>query len=136
MARKGKENLVSLADRTTEEVRTIAAKGGKRSGEARRAKRDLKECLKLLLEAEREIDGVTASGAEHMATIAFTKALDGDVKWWEIVRDTAGQKPASKAEVDVGADTIDAINSASMTMAEKAAYIKALADEVKADGLK
>lgn len=133
MARKGKDNLVSLADRTTEEVRTIAAKGGKRSGEARRAKRDLKECLKLLLEAEREIDGVTASGAEHMATIAFTKALDGDAKWWEIVRDTAGQKPASKAEVDVGADTIDAINASSISMSEKLALIKAANLDLKGE---
>lgn len=44
------ENLVSLADRTTEEKRAIAIKGGKASGEARRQKATMRETLRLMLE--------------------------------------------------------------------------------------
>lgn len=44
-----KENLVSLADRTTEEKRKIAIQGGIASGEARRQKKSLREKAKLLM---------------------------------------------------------------------------------------
>lgn len=43
------ENLVSLADRTTEEQRAIASQGGKASVEARRRKKSLREKAKLLM---------------------------------------------------------------------------------------
>ena len=43
------ENLVSLADRTTEEKRQIAIQGGLASGEARRQKKSLREKAKLLM---------------------------------------------------------------------------------------
>ena len=44
------DNLVSLADRTTEEVREIARKGGIASGEARREKATMKKTLEMLLD--------------------------------------------------------------------------------------
>ena len=43
-------NLVSLADRTTEEKREIARKGGIASGEARREKATMKRTLEKLLD--------------------------------------------------------------------------------------
>jgi hypothetical protein len=43
------ENLVSLADRTTEEQRAIAVQGGIASGQARKKKKSLREKAKLLL---------------------------------------------------------------------------------------
>ena len=46
---KGHENLVSLKNRTTEEQREIAVKGGVASGVARREKAQLKSAVKLLL---------------------------------------------------------------------------------------
>lgn len=50
------ENLVSLADRTTEERREIATKAGVASGKARREKRDRKQIASELLD-------LTVSGA-------------------------------------------------------------------------
>ena len=44
------ENLVSLADRTTEEKREIAIKGGIASGKARREKATMKKTLEMLLD--------------------------------------------------------------------------------------
>jgi hypothetical protein len=47
--------------------------------------------------------GNKASGAEALASTLFKKALAGDLKAFELVRDTAGQKPVERvmlAEVD------------------------------------
>ena len=80
-----------------------ASKGGKKSAETRRKKRDLKMCLNILMEQELsdEENGNTMSGAE---------ALDGNPKFWEIVRDTAGQKPVEKVMVaEVEQSTLDDI---------------------------
>lgn len=46
---KGHENLIPMSERTSEEVRKIGAKGGKKSGEARRRKRTTKELLEMIL---------------------------------------------------------------------------------------
>ena len=110
------KNLVSLADRTTEEKREIAQKGGKASGEARRNKKLLRDCIDYLLEREDKTvqheDGTPMSGAEQLAYNLFVKALaETDTakaaKAFEVLRDTAGQKPVDKVQmenkVDVGA---------------------------------
>lgn len=80
------------------------SKGGKRSGEVRAARRDLRKALEALLDKEFEgKDGVTLSGAEAIALKQMEKALKGDTKAFEVVRDTAGQKPIEKvmlAEVE------------------------------------
>ncbi len=89
---------------TAEKQRKIASMGGKRSGEVRAAKRDLRKALEALLEKEfKGKDGITLSGAEAIALKQMEKALKGDTKAFEVVRDTAGQKPVEKvmiAEVD------------------------------------
>ena len=85
------ENLVSLADRTTEEQRAIASAGGKASGEARRKRKTLKEELLLML-AEGE--------TQKSVTLALIeKAMSGDTKAFEIIRDTIGEKPVDKVMI-------------------------------------
>ena len=87
----GKENLVSLADRTTEEQRAIASAGGKASGEARRKRKTLKEELLLML-----ADGDT----QQSVTLALIeKAMGGDTKAFEVIRDTIGEKPVDKVMI-------------------------------------
>lgn len=82
----------------------IGRKGGKASGEAKRRKKLLKECLDELLEKDWENrQGEKHSGSEAISIALFKKALAGDIKAYEVVRDTAGQKPVDKimmAEVD------------------------------------
>lgn len=76
-----------------------AKKGGIASGAARRRKKMLRECLEELLEREiKDTNGATLTGAEAMAVKVFKQALKGDLKAFEIVRDTAGQKPVDKVE--------------------------------------
>lgn len=77
-----------------------ASKGGKASAEARRHKRDLRKAFEMLLEKEfADKSGKLISGAEALAAKQFEKALKGDSKAFEVVRDTAGQKPVEKLEV-------------------------------------
>ena len=88
-------------------------KGGKASGVAKRKKKLLKECLDELLEKEWENrQGEKHSGSEAISIALFKKALAGDIKAYEVVRDTAGQKPVDKimmAEVDQ--NTIDEVEA-------------------------
>ena len=81
---------------TADELR----KGGQKSGEARRAKKSLREAMQVLMDADLTgKDGKTMTGTEAMAAKAFQAALKGDWKAWELVRDTAGQKPVDKIMV-------------------------------------
>ncbi len=107
------DNLKSLADRTTEEKREIGIKGGKASGEARRRKRDVKLAMQALLEAEikDKKTGEVMSGAEAIALAQYRKAMKGDAKAFELVRDTSGQKPVEKVEqVNIDGEYLDKVN--------------------------
>ncbi len=98
--------------RSKSEARERGKKGGQNSGKARRDKKILKDCFELLLEGKRELDGKTLTGAEAMALTLFEKALGGDVKAAEFVRDTAGQKPVEKVVIaDVDPTIIDEVES-------------------------
>lgn len=95
-----KENLkngVATQFRTGEEQAKIASAGGQASGEARRRKRDIRKALEALLEKDiTDKHGNTMSTAEAIAIKQIEKALKGDTKAFEVVRDTAGQKPVEK----------------------------------------
>lgn len=81
---------------TVDELR----KGGQKSGEARRAKKSLREAMQVLMDADLTgKDGKTMTGTEAMAAKVFQAALKGDWKAWELVRDTAGQKPVERVMV-------------------------------------
>ena len=86
------QNLISLADRTTSEKREIAKKGGKASGEARRKRRTLKEELLLMLEDPEIQKKLTAAMIE--------KGLDGDIRAFEVIRDTIGEKPKDILDIN------------------------------------
>lgn len=102
------KNLIKNEDLTPSQRRENAAKAGKASVEARRKKKLLRECLEELLEKDiTDKSGNTMTGAEAMAVRVFKQALKGDLKAFEIVRDTAGQKPVDKVMVaDVDASVI------------------------------
>lgn len=110
-----KEDLVSLADRTTEEQQSIARAGGIASGKARRAKKAFKETLETLLSMQMEngegisveditsfkgIKGQNISVQEAILIAQVQKAMKGDTRAAEYVRDSIGQKPTDKIEAD------------------------------------
>jgi hypothetical protein len=88
-----------------------AKRGGIASGEARRKKRDLKLAIQVLLETDiKGKNGEVKSGAEAIAIAQFQKALKGDTRAFEVIRDTAGQSVVQKVAVaEVNQDIIDDI---------------------------
>lgn len=97
--------------RTTEEQREVARQGGIASGEARRRKRDLRQALEALLEKDfTGKDGTILSGAEAIALKQMEKALKGDTRAFEVVRDTSGQAVVQKVMIaEVEQEVIDEV---------------------------
>ena len=88
------ENLIPMSERSKDEVREIGRKGGIASGEARREKKLLKELLEDALSKGTETDNEYIN-----ITLALIKeANKGNVKAYEVIRDTLGQKPIDKVE--------------------------------------
>lgn len=75
-----------------------AKRGGIASGESRRRKKLLRECLDELLAREYTQGGTTLTGSEALAAALMKKAMKGDVKAFEALRDTAGEKPVERIE--------------------------------------
>lgn len=90
---KGHENLIPQNKRTKEEQRAIARKGGIASGKARAKRKTLKEELLALLS-----QGDTQ---QKVSVAVLQRALDGDIKAFEVIRDTIGEKPTDKQEIKV-----------------------------------
>ena len=102
MPRNGTKNLKpnTRENRTKEEQKQIAIKGGIASGKARREKKTLRQCLEILLERTlKDKKGIEMSGAEAVSLKVFEKALKGDIRAFEVLRDTAGQKPIEKVQM-------------------------------------
>lgn len=95
------QNLMPIEEvnsrRTREEHSKDSQRGGKASAKARRDKKLLKDCLDYLLESDViDENGDTMSGAEAIAVKLFKKALDGDIRAFELIRDTTAQKQPDK----------------------------------------
>ena len=86
------QNLNSNNERTPSERRENARKAGKASGEARRKRKTLREELLALLE--------TKQYQEKISLAMLEKASRGDTKAFEVIRDTIGEKPSDKLEID------------------------------------
>ena len=95
-----KENLIPLNERTKDEVREIATKGGIKSGKVRREKKLLKELLEEALLTETD----TGNKYIDITRALIEQAASGNVKAFEVIRDTMGQKPTEKIENTVKVD--------------------------------
>jgi hypothetical protein len=80
-------NLIPLNKRTKDEQRKIACAGGKASGKIRAAKKQMRDILEYLM------DKKTAEGTyrEQVCLALVQKALTGDVRAFETIRDTLGE---------------------------------------------
>ena len=68
MARDGTKNLIPFSERSKEEAKESGRIGGIASGEARRAKRDMRERMKLMLEEK-------PKGKEHTYADRLTESM-------------------------------------------------------------
>lgn len=92
------ENLKPNTERTPKERSELARKAGKASGKARRQRKEFRELLELALSQPNadnpEVDNWTVATAALLQ-----KAMGGDVRAWEVMRDTLGQKPVEETRV-------------------------------------
>lgn len=90
------------SDQSREEAARNGRKGGKASGEARRRRKELRELVNIAFErvVSHDKDGRPITADEAMVLKQLQNALDGDTKAFVVLRDTAGQQPAQRVEVD------------------------------------
>lgn len=94
--------IENLRTPTTEEARERGKKGGQASGKARRRRKELKQLLELALSQPSEIvDGEDNYTAITAALVQ--RAIQGDTKAYEVIRDTLGQKPVEQQQMDLTA---------------------------------
>lgn len=120
------QNLIPTTKLTEKERRELASKAGKASVEARRKKRDLRRAIEILLETDiKDEDGNVKSGAEALAIAQFKKALKGDTRAFEVLRDTSGQSVVQRVQVaEVDQDVINDVERAVFDMEEDSKPVK------------
>ena len=75
-------------------------------------KKSLRDAISVWLESEVSKDkkGNPLTGTDVMVQVAIREVAKGNPRFWELVRDTAGQKPVEKVMIaEVDAETIDEI---------------------------
>ncbi len=102
------------------EQRERARIAGKKSGEARRKRKTLREdFLTLLASLVEQEDGTKKRIQEMMAEAIVARAVCGDVRAAEYIRDTIGEKPVESVAINAPDPAI---------MAEVKAYLDGLGD--------
>ena len=109
----GQENLIPMSERTKDEVRAIARKGGINSGKTRRKKKLMAEQIELLLSLpikdknaikQMEALGIDTENVDNQMALLisiFKKGLKtGDKSVAEFFRDTTDGKPTEKVKVE------------------------------------
>jgi hypothetical protein len=115
------QNLKPFDQRTEKEQREIRSKGGKASGEARRARKTLREELLALLSQDiKTKNGESMNTQVAMSSSLIKEALKGNTKAFELVRDTIGEKPVDKVEnVNIDMEYKDSVNYVERCLLER-----------------
>lgn len=104
-------NPQNLRTLSPEEARKQGSKGGKASAKARRERKEMRDTFRNILDMPLkpgDLEEITTfQGAnklnvtvgEAIALVMASKAVKGDVKAAEFVRDTSGQRPTSSVQV-------------------------------------
>lgn len=103
MSKGKKENLIPLNKRTKEAQREIAKKGAEASNKKQAEKRLLKDTIEMMLKLQptpqmvnecAEKFGFNPKDLQDIITGGLiNKAMSGDSRAFEVLRDTVGQKP-------------------------------------------
>ena len=100
-----------------EEQRERARRAGKKSGESRRARKTLREeLLDLLQVTTKDSNGKDHTQQEHISAALIKEAKGGNVRAYETIRDTIGEKQQEKVEMSVALPQFDALDAAFLKM--------------------
>ena len=106
------ENLIPLNKRSQRERKEIARMGAEASNKKQAEKKLLKDTIEMLL-SNKPTDEMVSDCAEKFGFNPkdlqdvitgglIARAMSGDPKAYEVLRDTMGQRPVDKQEVKVG----------------------------------
>lgn len=97
------ENLKPLNELCKEDAKKIRSKGGKARAAKIKEKKTMREMLNYLLEKEiTNKSGEKATTQEAITVSLINQALKGNVKAWEVIRDTIGEKPKQDINLSTG----------------------------------
>lgn len=106
-----KDNLISNPERTPKELKNMAKKGGKKSGQVRRQRKQLKDLFLSMLSTPIPKDElkekITSMGLDNeeknyntlLGMTTLNEALKGNMRAVELIRDTIGEKPKDELEI-------------------------------------
>lgn len=101
---KGWDNLIPYVKGDNTGKSEAGKIGGVKSGESKRRMKTFKEELQALLAMDIEdANGNKVNAQEKVNMALIVKATKGDVKAYEAIRDTLGQKPVEEKSVVVSA---------------------------------
>ncbi len=101
-----------------EVARKNGSKGGKRAAQVKRQRKTLRQELEMLLTEEiHDKNGKAMNTQKALGTSLIKAALNGDVRAFIAIRDTIGEKPVEK--VDVQAADFTALEAAYKAMKRK-----------------
>lgn len=89
MGNRDKQNANLVQNRSREEAEALSRKGGINSGKTRRQYKTFRDIL---------TDKLTDEMRFQLLEAMQKKALSGDTKAFEIIRDTIGEKPVDKVK--------------------------------------
>lgn len=109
----GTKNLIRIGELPEEQQRKMRQMAGKASGAARRRKRDLKNLCQTLMDSQitdqktretvvKYFPNLTDDDLDYATAMIYAqikKAIEGDSKAFELVRDTSGQRPTDKKDI-------------------------------------
>lgn len=103
---------IKKGELSSEEAKKRGSIGGKKSVEKRREKKELKEIFSTflamnatdnmkakVLDVFPQLENENLSMKATLVGVMIKKILEGDVKAFELMRDTIGEKPIDKAEI-------------------------------------
>lgn len=101
------------SDQSHEEAVKNGRKGGKKSGEAKRRRKTFAEAFDAWLSADhKDKNGNKMNGMDILTSAMIQKAARGDVRAFEVIRDSVGEKPIDKiATVDIPDDVRNKVES-------------------------
>lgn len=100
------QNLKPFSKDNVSKARESGRKGGVASGKSKREAAEFRKLIQIALNEEYK-GGMT--NAEAMVVSMIQKALEGDTKAFEVIRDTAGQKPVEKIEIGMAEQVAEQI---------------------------
>ena len=107
-----RDDLIPFSERSKDEAKEMGRIGGIASGAVRRKKAAMKDVAAMVLGLKRKVSDKTIAQLQEMGidaeeittqTLALMKlgdkAIGGDIKALECLRDTAGEKPTDKLDM-------------------------------------